>query len=117
MSNDILINYLRQLGWYVEVIQGNDNQSYIVIRNYVIKVGSLAERICDVAIQQSTAIPFVLPSAIHTKPHLVPMDMMGKLKTQTSGIDGEWQYWSRVLRKEHTPQNIVTHIATIFSEV
>jgi len=41
---------------------------------------------------------------------------MGTRNTQGSGIGPEWHYWSRTVR-EHTPKGIVTHIATIFSEV
>ena len=117
MSNETLIDYLRQLGWNIEVIQGNDRLNYLVIKNFSIPLGTLTGKMCDIAIQQNNAVPFVLASAIHTRPHLVPMDMNSKLRTQKSPIGLEWQYWSRVLNKPLTPQNIVTHIATIFSEV
>jgi hypothetical protein len=114
MSNESLIEYFKSLGWHIEVILGSDRLYYTVIRDYHINVGSLVDRICDVAIQQNNTIPFVLSSAIHTRPHLVPMNMQNALRTQNSGIGAEWQYWSRILTKEPTPQNIVAHIATIF---
>lgn len=115
MSNDILIDYLTSLGWVGEKIKGLDNQEYIIIRNYQIKVGNLAGKICDIAIQCMNATPYVPPSAIHTNPALI---RMGTYNTQASGIGGDWQYWSRVLRRQPLkPQDFVTHIATIFSEV
>lgn len=83
--------------------------------DYEIKSGSLVEKKCDVAIEWTVAIPYVFPAAIHTRPHLLPMDMNNqKIKTQNSGVGSEWQYWSRRLDRQPTPKNIVTHIATIF---
>lgn len=117
MSSESLIEYFKSLNWHVEEILGSDGLYYTVIKDYHIYVGSLAGKSCDVAIQKNNTIPFVLSSAIHTKPHLVPMNMESALRTQSSGIGAEWQYWSRALNKEQTPQNIVAHIATIFSEV
>jgi hypothetical protein len=79
-------------------------------------VGSLAGRICDVAIERVSAVPYVAPAAIHTRPALVPMDM-NTLRTMQSALGPDWQYWSRLVRGQPTPQRMVAHIATIFSEV
>jgi hypothetical protein len=113
MTNDELVRHLEGLGWTAESLQGQDGQSYIVIRDYSITSGSLADITCDVAVQRTPSIPYVAPPAIHTRPALVPM---GTRNTQASGIGPEWQYWSRTVR-EQTPRGIVTHIATVFSEV
>jgi hypothetical protein len=114
MTNEQLEAYLKQTRFRVEDIEGADHNHYIVIRDYPITVGSLAGHTCDVAIQRVTSVPYVLPSAIHTRPELIPM---GTRNTQQSGIGSDWQYWSRVLRTPPTPRAIVTHIATVFSEV
>jgi hypothetical protein len=114
MSPDDLDAYIRSLGHTVEVITGNDSQPYTVVRDFVISTGSLAGRVCDVAVHRPPGVPYVLPAAIHTRPVLIPK---GTRNTQDSPIGPEWQYWSRRLDRPPTPQAIWTHIATIFSEV
>lgn len=117
MTNEDLEAYLRQLGFTVAQLPGAYGTSYTVIHDYPITTGSLARRTCDVALQHSAAVPYVAPAAIHTRPALVPMDMVGRYRTQQSPLGSEWQYWSRLLRGQPTPQALVAHIATIFSEV
>lgn len=116
MTNDTIVEYFKSLGWKVETIRGQDSMDYAVIRDYHIKAGSLAGKICDVAILRNNSIPYTPPPAIHTRPALVPMDMK-IYRTQNSGVGPEWQYWSRVFTKTPTPQAYVAHMATIFGEV
>jgi hypothetical protein len=113
VTNDDLIAHFRSIGWKIETVVGRDNLPYIVIRQYVIPAGSLAGRACDVAIQQTSSVPYQAPAAIHTNPVLIPI---GQRNIQASGIGPEWAYWSRTVR-EQTPRGMVTHIATVFSEV
>lgn len=114
MTNEDLEAHLRAIGFAVEQLTGNDGNPYIVIRGYLIPSGSLAGTVCDVAVQQTTAVPYVPPPAIHTRPAVIPM---GTRNTQASGVGSEWQYWSRVLRGQPTPAAFVAHLATVFSEV
>ena len=116
MTNEALEAYFQALGWNIDR-QVVGSQTFIVIRYYMISTGSLAGRSCDVAIERTTTVPYVAPAAIHTRPALVPMDMNSSLRTQASALGADWQYWSRVVRGQPTPQKIVAHIATIFSEV
>lgn len=117
MTNEELETYLRDLGFTVEQLQQSPGTLYTVIRNYEIPTGSLAGRSCDVALQHSAAVPYVAPPAIHTRPALVPMNMTNHLRTQPSPLGPVWQYWSRRLRGQPTPQTMVSHLMTIFSEV
>lgn len=117
MTNEDLESHLREIGYDVEHLTGNDGAPYVVIRSYRINKGSLSGTTCDVAIQRSPSVPYVPPPAIHTRPALVSMDMSNPLRTQQSPISPEWQYWSRVLRGQATPARLVAHVATIFSEV
>src|SRR5947208_1948364 len=118
MTNEDLEAHLRSLGWQVEIIQPpNGGNKYITARNYIVPTGTKAGTVIDLAVEHSGAIPYVMPSSIHTCPALVPMDMSGPYKTQGSPLGSDWQYWSRTLRGQATPQRIVAHIATIFSEV
>lgn len=117
MTNEDLEAYLRQLGFTVEHLRSVPEATYTLIRDYKIRTGSLAGRTCDIALQRSALVPYVAPSAIHTRPALVPMDMTNHLRTMVSPLGPDWQYWSRLLRSQPTPQAIVAHIATIFSEV
>ena len=117
MSPDDLDSYLRGLGFTVEVITDNQGNSYTAIRDVTISKGSLAGRICDVALQRLPAIPYQVPAAVHTRPALVPMDMAGPLKTQASALGDEWQYWSRRMDCPPTPQRVWAHVLTVLGEV
>lgn len=114
MTNEDLEEHLRGIGHTVERQTGGDGNAYIIVRDYIIPTGSLTGTVCDVAIQWTTTVPYVMPPAVHTRPALIPM---GTRNTQASGIGPEWQYWSRVLRGQPTPAAFVVHLATIFSEV
>lgn len=116
MTNEDLEAHLRAAGYSVEHLAGNDGGTYLDIRSYRIPVGCLAGKICDVALQRTMSVPYVVPPAVHTNPALVPMDT-ARYGTQASGIGPGWQYWSRVLRGRPSPNAIVAHIATIFGEV
>lgn len=117
MTADDLDEYLRSLGHTVEVITGVDGLPYTVVRDVTLTKGSIAGCVCDIAVQRHAGDPFVVPSAIHTRPALVAMDMSGPLKTQASGIGGEWQYWSRRYDHPPAPKRIWTHILTALGEV
>jgi hypothetical protein len=113
MTYEELEAYLQALGWEIKQrIVGP--QKFIIINDYVIPTGSLAGRICDIGIERTTTIPYVAPPAIHSRLALVPM---GTANTMQSVLGPDWQYWSRLIRGQPTPQKIVAHIATIFSEV
>jgi len=113
MTNEELEAHFRAVGWKIEQ-RIVEPQTFIIIRDYVIRAGSLAGRSCDIAIERTTTVPYVAPPAIHTHPALVPM---GSLSTMQSPLGPDWQYWSRLVRVQPTPQKIVAHLATIFSEV
>jgi hypothetical protein len=112
-----LEEYLRGLGLTVEAAQDRSGHPYIVVRDFVIPCGPLAERTCDVALARCQTIPYVVPPAIHTRPALVRMDMTGPLKTQSSALGGDWQYWSRRFDRVPTPQAVWTHVLTVLSQV
>jgi len=108
--------YLRELGKSVETIKGQDNIEYVLVHDVDITCGGLKGRRCDVAIPRSTAAPYVAPTAIHTRPALVPMFWSDPLKTQPSSIGPGWQYWSRRFDKPLTVKNLWTHILTVLSD-
>lgn len=116
MTNQELEQYFVDLGWDVETLRGQDGRDYLVICDYVIRAGALHGRHVDVAIQKVASVPYTPPPCIHTRPALVRMDM-SHYRTQKSGIGPEWQYWSRLLKRQVTLQIMEAHIATIFSEV
>lgn len=116
MTNESIASHFQSLGYIVEELKDCNGASYFVVRNYTIPTGPMTGRVCSIAIQKSLTVPYVAPSAIHTKPYLVPMDM-SRFRTQVSNLGPEWQYWSRKLRDQSHPRNWVTHFATIFNEV
>ena len=116
MKADDLETYLKGLDLTVEVLQGADTQPYTVVRDLTITKGSLAGQMCDVAIQRTEAEPYVMPPAIHTRPHLMP-NGAAPPASQPSGIGPEWQYWSRRYDRVPTPKGIWTHVLTVLGEV
>lgn len=109
-------SYLGQLGLTTEYIVGEDDKRYLVVTKYPLPAGSLAGRVCDIAIECVESVPYVPPAAIHTRPHLVPMVMRDPLKTQASGIGSEWQYWSRRYDHRPTPMALWAHIVTVLCD-
>ena len=116
MTSDEFEAYLRMLGLTVEVIDGQDGNPYSVVRDIDLPRGALRGRRCDVAIQRNEMVPYLPPAAIHTRPHLVPMDGSEPLKTMTSGIGPEWQYWSRRYDHRPTPKDLWVHILTVLCD-
>jgi len=114
MTIDEFETYVAGLGHVVEPLAGADGQTYTVIRSVRDPAGALAARTCDVAILRNGSVPYIPPSAIHTRPALVPM---GTLATQPSAIGPEWQYWSRRFDRPVTAKGLWIHILTILGEV
>lgn len=115
MTNEELEAHFQALGWQIER-RSVGAQTFIVVHDYAIPTGNLAGRSCDIAVERTTAVPYVAPPAIHTRPALVDMNVEA-FHTHPSPLGPDWQYWSRTVRNQPTPRNIVAHIATIFSEV
>ena len=116
MIADDFDQYVRDLDYTVDVIRGDDRQAYSVIRDVELTAGALRGYRCDVAILRNEMVPYVPPPAIHTKPHLVPMDFSKPLKTMASGIGPQWQYWSRRYDRSPTPKALWTHILTVLCD-
>lgn len=108
--------FVRGLGYTVETITGNDGKPYSVILNVTVPNGALKGRRCDVAIERVATNPYCPPAAIHTRPHLVPMDSSEPLRTIESQIGPEWLYWSRRFDEAPTPRGLWTHILTVLCD-
>lgn len=116
MTADDFEEYLRGLGMTAEPMQGADGADYTVVRSVELPAGSLRGRVCDIAIKRETAVPYVPPPAVHTRPALVPMNTGEPLGTQPSGIGPDWQYWSRRFDRTPTPQSLWIHILTVLCD-
>jgi hypothetical protein len=114
MTNEDLIRYLGDLGHKVEILDLGGSGKWIVIRDFLVLAGSLKGQLRDVAVMWSTQIPYVPHSSVQVRPHVVPM---GTRNAQQSPLGAEWQYLSRVLRGQPTPQAWVVHINTVLSEI
>lgn len=117
MTSDDLDDFIRGLGHTVEISTDANGLNYTVVRNLELKKGSLAGKICDVAIARVTLVPYVLPSAIHTRPPLLEMDSAAPFATQASVLGPDWQYWSRRYDRVPTPRGIWTHVLTVLGGV
>lgn len=117
MTDQLLEEYLRGLGYAVETTQDSNGAPYMVVRAVTIPAGSLTGRVCDIALALCQTVPYVCPPAIHTRPALVPMDTVGPLKTQASNLGTDWQYWSRRFDRSPSPRRVWAHVLTVLSEV
>jgi hypothetical protein len=117
MNDADLENYVQSLGYQVETVLDASNVPYMVVHDFTITRGSLAGTTCDVALARSQNVPYLCPPAVHTRPALVPMDMVGPLRTQGSPLGSDWQYWSRRFDPSPTPKLIWAHIVTVLTEV
>ena len=108
--------YVRGLGYAVETVQGADDVAYVVVRDVELPSGALHGRRCDIAIGRNEMVPYVPPAAIHTRPHLVPMDENEPLRTMASGIGPDWQYWSRRYDHRPTEKDLWAHILTVLCD-
>ncbi len=114
MSNEELIAYLKSLDLKVETLDALGGGRFVVIRDHLIPVGRLQRDSRDVAVMWSTQVPYVMHSSVHVRPSVVPM---GSGNSQASPLGSDWQYLSRVLRGQPTPQRILAHINTVLAEV
>jgi hypothetical protein len=115
MTADDFEAHLRGLGLRVDTVTGDDQARYTVVRSLVVPAGALQGRTCDLAIRREEAIPFIVPSGIHTNPALVPMSGP-PLATSPSPIGPGWQYWSRRYDRAPTPKALWAHILTILCD-
>ena len=116
MIADDFVLHARSLGYTVDVITGKDGQAYTVVRDVELPTGALCGRRCDIAILRNDMVPYVPPPAIHTRPHLVPMDGNDPLRTMKSGIGSDWLYWSRRYDRKPTPKALWAHILTVLCD-
>ncbi|HVB52668.1 MAG TPA: hypothetical protein VNF24_00535 [Candidatus Acidoferrales bacterium] len=117
MTHDELATYLESVGFTIETLEAGGppaTASFLVIRDFEVRVGTKAGQKYEIAVQMSTAVPYVLPPAIHVRPHAVTM---GSSASQGSPLGPDWQYLSRVLRVTPTPANVVAHLHSIFGEL
>ena len=64
----------------------------------------------DVGVKRTAGTPWVPESALHVRPHRVPM---GQSSSQGSPLGGEWQYLSRRFERKPTAQSFIAHILTV----
>lgn len=115
MTNEELIAYLKGLGLVVETLDSPGGAGrFIVVHDHSIVIGRLAGERRDVAVMWSAQVPYIMHSSVHVRPAVVPMGSAG---SQASPLGGGWQYLSRVLRGQPTPQRIVAHINTVLAEI
>jgi hypothetical protein len=115
MNTDALEGYVRALGLNTERVTDSNGQPYLVIWQYEIPAGTLRGTRCDVALLATSAVPYVPPPAIHTRPPVAPP---GTQAVQASPLGPQWQYWSRVFHGSVlSPETMLAHIATVFREV
>lgn len=114
---ETLEQYLRGIGYSIEVIHDPAATAFTSVSNVEVPAGSLRGQRCDIAIQRINTVPYTVPAAIHTRPPLVPMSPGEPLGTQQSSLGPDWQYWSRRYDRPPTAQGIWAHVLGILSNV
>lgn len=117
-----LVCELNQMGYNAELVQGQDNQFYAVIRGYVIQLGKFAGKAIDLAIPAMPNFPQAVASSIHVraKPQLYDKcDSVANVRNIIdSGMGNEWRYWSRNFnwgsQKKKTARRLMAQIAGVF---
>ena len=64
----------------------------------------------DVGVKRTAGTPWVPESALHVRPHRVPM---GQNSSQGSALGAEWQYLSRRFERKPTAQSFIAHVLTV----
>jgi hypothetical protein len=64
----------------------------------------------EIGFKRTAGTPWVPESALHVRPHRVPM---GQLSSQASPLGGDFQYLSRQFNRVPTPKSFIAHILTV----
>jgi hypothetical protein len=105
MTLDDLDKHLIAMGKQIEMkTVGSD--VYTVIKGFTVSNGNTY----DVGVKRNTGTPWLPESALHVRPHRVPM---GESASQVSALGDEWQYLSRRFERTPTAQSFIAHILTV----
>jgi hypothetical protein len=104
--------YMQAAGYELRTVPAGSG-SYLLL-TVLVPSGSNKGRSCEVAVKRSDANPWVPESAVHVKPHLVPM---GQRSSQGSELGAEWQYLSRRFERPPTPKAFFAHLLTVIGEL
>ncbi len=110
------------LGFKTELVTGNDQNTYAVMREFEITMGKFEGRIIDLAVFATADYPKSVASAIHVRaqPQLFEKtDSMPNVRNITdSGLGHEWRYWSKNFgwNGERTTRCLISQINKIFHD-
>ena len=113
---------LEALGFEVELVTGDDRNTYAVIREFEVPLGRFAGRIIDLAITATADYPRSVAAAIHVRaqPQLFEKsDSLPNVRNITdSGLGPEWRYWSKNFgwNGERTTRCLISQINKIFHD-
>lgn len=101
---DRLIEDLRALGHTVEGPLSSNGCQWLVINGYTIATGRFVGRVVRLAVPVQPDYPATPPSGLYISPRLVPPAEMDRLKvhdrsSETAGLGGDWEYWSRPIQE------------------
>lgn len=105
MTLEELDSYLAGTAWATELAATND-ASFTIIKGIVAADG----KTYDAAFKRLPGTPWTPESAVHVRPHCVPM---GEHASQASPLGPEWQYLSRRFDRTPSPKSFVAHILTV----
>ncbi len=117
---DCFIKDFTELNYQPEIVQGNDNQTYAIFRDFEVEIGRFSGRIIDLGILVLTDYPRMVHSSIHIKanPQLFEKTdtLEGIRNIIDSGLGSEWLYWSLALKAvpEGTAKHLMSQINGVF---
>lgn len=118
-----LVHELQEIGFEPELVNGDDNNRYAVIRNYTVDMGRFAGRVIDLGFLATPNYPQSIGSAIHVRalPQLFEKtDSIPNVRNIIdSGLGCEWLYWSKNFNWHQQKQNarrLMAQIAAVFKD-
>lgn len=117
------VNDFGELGYQLELVTGNDKQTYAVFKGFEVPIGKFTGLIIDLALIVPPDYPRIVGASIHVKanPQLLEKtdSVPGILNIIDSGLGEEWRYWSYAFKAEteDTAKNLLSQIMGVFKRV
>lgn len=117
---ECFIRDLTSLGYQPELIQGNDGQTYAILKEFEIPIGIFSGKVIDLALIALPDYPRRVHSSIHVRANPQLLDkkdtLAGVRNIIDSGLGIEWRYWSYAFKAvpEDTAKHLMSQINGVF---
>ena len=119
-GQEYFVKDLENIGYQPIVVQGTDNNFYVVLTDLEVPIGRFEGRIIDLGLMVHPDYPRIVHSSIHIKANPQFFEktdtLPGIRNIIDSGLGTEWRYWSLALKAEpeNTARNLMSQINSVF---